>query len=519
MIDKSSILQIFGSLMKTPNLLSQTDKYQLTPLDFSTKLDKYIFRAIENLYKRGANRISPIDVENYFETIEVAKLLFSKENGIEYLQDAEYLSDENNFDYYYQRLKKFNLLKSLKESGIDITDFYIENPVDPRAIEINQKFEDLTIKEIIDSIKKKVLKAELEFNQDDATETQTAFEGMQEVIDDAEDGSDIGLPVQGAIFNTIVSGARKGALYIRSAGSGTGKTRQAVGDACYLAFPFRYSHDKGRWVQVGNDQKVLFIATEQNFKEIRKMILSYLTGINESRFRYGNFSSEEELLIRQAMEVLKRYENNFFIVRMANPSIELVKTIVRENCLTKGIEYVFYDYIFIGPSLLNEFKGINLRNDEVLLMFATALKDLAVELDIFVMTSTQLNAKGDSNENIRNESALAGSRSIINKADVGVICARPTKDELEILINDEVIMGCQPNLVTDIYKVRSGAFTQVRIWSYIDLGTLRKDDLFITDARLQPLVDFKVDSHEIIDWDSESYQDAILFMNKLEEMK
>ena len=67
---------------------------------------------------------------------------------------------------------------------------------------------------------------------------------------------------------------------------------------------------------------------------------------------------------------------------------------------------------------------------EVLLMFATALKDLAVELDIFVMTSTQLNAKGDSNENIRNESALAGSRSIINKADVGVICARPTKDEI-----------------------------------------------------------------------------------------
>ena len=34
-------------------------------------------------------------------------------------------------------------------------------------------------------------------------------------------------------------------------------------------------------------------------------------------------------------------------------------------------------------------------------MFATALKDLAVELDIFVMTSTQLNAKGDSNEKIK----------------------------------------------------------------------------------------------------------------------
>ena len=97
------------------------------------------------------------------------------------------------------------------------------------------------------------------------------------------------------------------------------------------------------------------------------------------------------------------------------------------------IGYVFYDYIFIGPSLLSEFKGFNLRNDEVLLMFSTALKDLAVELNIFVMSSTQVNANGDDSTNIRNESTLAGGRATINKADIGAVMARPTKEELKIL--------------------------------------------------------------------------------------
>ena len=65
------------------------------------------------------------------------------------------------------------------------------------------------------------------------------------------------------------------------------------------------------------------------------MILAYLTGMNESKFRYGQFSEKEKLIIKQALWVMKEYESNFIIVRMPNPTIELVKNIVRENCLTK----------------------------------------------------------------------------------------------------------------------------------------------------------------------------------------
>lgn len=125
-------------------------------------------------------------------------------------------------------------------------------------------------------------------------------------------------------------------------------------------------------------------------------------------------------------------------------------------------------------------------------MFATALKDLAVELNAFIMTSTQVNANADDNKNIRNEASLAGGRSTINKADYGLISARPTKEELEILQELSDKYG-EPNIVTDVFKVRSGAWTQVRIWGHIDLGTLKKEELFVTDSRLNLVQDITAD--------------------------
>lgn len=501
MVDKSTILQIFGTLMKHPQFLSESDKYNLTPDDFFYRFDKFIFVAIDSLYRDGAERINPIDIENYLSNNAAASTLFKSNKGIEYLQDADYLSDIQSFPYYYKKLKKFNLLSSLKDQGIDVSEFYIEDLTNPRACDVNEKFEDLEINDILDTIKKRVLGVERNYIQNDTTETENVFTGIEDVIEDAKSQNDVGLPLQGDIFNEIAAGARKGALYIRSGGSGVSKTRQAVGDACYLAFPMRYDQTAGRWVQEGCNQKILFIATEQNFKEIQKMILAYLTGFNETKFRYGEFSDAEQLVLKQALKVLETYQDNFFIVRMPNPTIELVKTIVRENVLTHDIEYVFYDYIFIGPSLLNEFKGFNLRNDEVLLMFATALKDLAVELNVFVMTSTQVNAKADDNSNIRNESSLAGSRSIINKADLGVIMARPTKEELEVFNNDASIGPAYvPNIVTDVYKVRSGEWNQVRIWSDVNLGNLRKKDLFVTNSRMELIDSIGLEYRYIMNW-------------------
>ena len=52
--------------------------------------------------------------------------------------------------------------------------------------------------------------------------------------------------------------------------------------------------------------------------------------------------------------------------------------------------------------------------------------------------------------------------------------------------------------VTDVFKVRSGEWTQVRIWSYVNLGTLKKEDLFVTNSRLEPKDNFTADFNYLI---------------------
>jgi hypothetical protein len=135
-----------------------------------------------------------------------------------------------------------------------------------------------------------------------------------------------------------------------------------------------------------------------------------------------------------------------------------------------------------------------------------------------MFTSTQVNASADDNKNIRNEASLAGGRSTINKADNGAIMARPTNEELEILQPISEAHGKTPNLVTDIFKARSGEWTQVRIWSVVNLGTMKKEDLFMTDSRFEEIPGFiNEELYEVRNWDSEQQQAINAFVDYLNE--
>lgn len=515
--DNSTVQQVLGCLCLKPQLLSQVDKYNLTVSDFSTRFFRYIYSAIYGLYAQGASKIEPIDIANYLESDSNAKISFEQNHGVEYVQDAKDFSDVQNFDYYYNRLKKINLLRDLSKQGFDISDYYCDDLTSPRATEINQKFETLTTKDICDGVKRKLLHLEADYAKSEEVQVESAFEGMEALINDISENVSVGLPLQGHIYSRVVNGAEPGALYIRSASSGTGKTRSAVADACYLAYPVRFDGRAQQWVQNGSNERVLFIITEQTYSQIRKMILAYLTDINESRFKFSDFGSQERQLIAQALKVMEKYRDNFIIIKMPNPTIELLKMMIRENCLTHNISAVFFDYIFINPALLHEFGGASLRNDEILALVSAALKDLAVELNVPVFTSTQVNAAADDNRNIRNEASLAGGRATINKADNGAIMARPTKDELESLASITATYGI-PNIVTDIFKVRSGEWSQVRIWSRFNLGTLKRQDLFITDARLDPIEGFFEGGTIVVqNWDDEKAAEFDKFVRELND--
>ena len=473
--------------MKKPSLLSEKDKYNLQPSDFESRFERYIFIAILNSYTNGAQSLSEIDIDNYLMEHKDQYLLFQQNNGISYLQDALDMSTPENFEYYYNRIKKFNCLKDLKKSGFDISEFYEENELNPRQFEINQRFEILKPKDIFDGLKRKIYKVEGEYVEGDASVTTDVSVGIDELLEKLKNSPDAGARFQGKYFNTVTRGARKGKYYLVSLASGIGKTRFLLGEACYLSFPMRYSWETMEWKITGNAEKTLFIATEQTKEEIQTMIVAYLTGINEDVILYGHFTKEQQTVIEEAKEVIKKYKDNLMIVQIPMPSVEVVKSVVRQNCIVNDIKNVIFDYIFSNPALLNEFRDLKIREDVALLMLSTALKDLAVEQDVFMMSATQLNSSQDTNEKgIKNQNSIRGSKSIVDKADIAMIGGLVPDDQRDQIAPYVAKYG-MPTQVYDVYKVRRGKWTNLKIWSNVDLGTCRRSDVFVTDSNIKEI--------------------------------
>jgi replicative DNA helicase len=99
--------------MNKPQLLNDIDKYQIDPNEFPLPLDRYIYSSIYNLYAGGAESIHAVDIDTYLQTNELAKKTIEENNGIAFIQDCEAYAEPENFAYYYNRFKKFSLLREL----------------------------------------------------------------------------------------------------------------------------------------------------------------------------------------------------------------------------------------------------------------------------------------------------------------------------------------------------------------------------------------------------------------------
>lgn len=502
-IDRHTIIQVLGGLMNHPDLLNETDKYNLAPEDFPNSLDKYGFSAIYNLYADGANKIHAVDVISLLQENLVAKNLIEKENGVTFFQDCEVNSDEGNFNFYYNRLKKLNLLREIQLTGRDTNDIFCENPLDDNYVEINEKFQKMSVNDIVNVLKGEVANFENKYSYNNLVEESYAADDILELIDEWRKTPEIGYQLQGDIFNTVCRGGRRGKLYLRSAPSSGGKSRQMVGDACNIAYPIRYDRNKGEWVSTGSCEKVLYIMTEQDPEEIKTMILAYLTGYNEEIFLYGTYGEEEMPRIKIAADIMEKFKDNMLFARIPDPCSSVVKNLFRKYSIQFGVNIFFYDYIFSSPAMLSEYRDLGLQEHVCLRMFTTTLKNLAIELDAFIMTSTQTNSEDDPKGGFRDFRNLEGSKAIRNLVDLGCIFARVTPDELQLISKFVDNFGLKPNIVTDVYKNRRGRWTNIRIWSYYDYGTCRKQDLFVTSATMKE----KLEDFVIMDFKNQDEQD------------
>lgn len=503
LFDTNASLYVLSTLMHNP-LLLQNEKYAFVKTDFYKPLQQMVFYAIYNIAQQGVERITPQDIDLHLAQYEAQYEFYKKEKGYEFVvqcyQTAEG-SDEHQFDNYYNRLKKFSVLRDLEAIGIDTTQFYdTEKDALNRDLE-DEKLNKTPLNALTQRIRDLLVSIDNRHIGKDEGTSQTAAKGMRSLVAELEAHPEVGLPLDGDIINYATRGARLGKLYTYSAPSGAGKTRFMVGMACSISLP--YIDKSGKVIFRGtkdhNDyQRVLYMATEQKADEIQTMILAYVSGVNEKTILLGNYTPAEKDRISMALDIIDKYGQNIILEVMPDPSIAMVKARLAKYIIQDNIEYIFYDYIFSSPGLLTEFRDVEVREDVALMMLSNSLKETAMLYNVFIQSATQLNdGWAKRSTGLRDQNCLRGSKAIADKIDIGLIGVRIPDEEKEQIKTIWTELQKQnpqkythePNIVIDIYKNRRGELNCVKIFRYFDYATCHCEDYFVTDVGYKAVQD------------------------------
>lgn len=482
-VDTTAIMQVIGCVYKNPKLLDFTDKYIITEYDFPNEFHKIIFGAIYKLYELGSKTITLENISDFFSVRPKAEAIYKQNKGEEWLIEMSEKSIPSAFDYYYNRMKKMTLLREFDAHGVDVSFIYDpDNIFDTKKKQLQEdNLDNSSLGDIAKKVVDKIDEIMYKYVDQEFDEPTQAGDGIINLIDDLKAHPEVGVPLYGPLINTITRGARLKKFYLRSAATGTGKSRSMVADACYIGCNQIYDENFG-WIRNGNAEPVLFITTEQELAEVQTMMLAFLSNVNEEHILNGFYEGDEEERVRKAAELL--INSPIYIEEMPDFSLQDIENRIKKGVRDFDVKYVFLDYMHTSIKILEEITrrsgGVKLREDNILFMMSIKLKDLCNQLGIFIMSATQLNSDYQTSET-PDQNLLRGAKSIADKIDYGSIILNVKDDDLvalEKIINSQCFEP--PTLKISIYKNRRGQFKGVYLWCRADLGTCRIRPMFCT---------------------------------------
>lgn len=485
-IDISSIVQLIGNIYNNPRLLEKDDKYHFTEKDFVNEFHQIVFASLYNLYQLGAKTLSIQAVESYLSTRPKAEAIYKANKGAEYILKCSEIADINQFDYYYNKLKKMSLLRAYNDLGLNLDWLYDPDSLDTKELQQqSDKLDNMSLEEISDLINNKIDAIKMEYVQNVSDGGSQIGDGIDELLEELKSTPAVGYPLYGKFMNTITRGARLGKFYLRSAATGVGKTRTMIADACYIGCGQMYDLNTNKWISIGAPQNTLFIATEQDLSECQTMCIAFLAGVDEEHILKAEYYTGEWERVQKASMLLK--QSKIYFECLPDFTLTMIENIIKKHIRENQVQYVFFDYIHSSASILMEVSGAhgvkNLREDNVLFLLSSKLKDIAVQYGVFMMSSTQLNGDFKTSDT-PDQSLLRGSKAIADRVDAGMIMLDVTSDDIE-----KIKPFCDknnvpiPNVKMSVYKIRQGRWKSVYLWMNAQKEYCRYNPVFVTDWR------------------------------------
>lgn len=226
-------------------------------------------------------------------------------------------------------------------------------------------------------------------------------------------------------------------------------------------------------------------------EEVEPIFWAYISGVPTDKILDGNYEGDEELRVDRAIEIL--CESEIYLVDEPDFNVQSLERHIESHKIKYDIGYVIFDYIQLTNELIAEAvaqkKGMGIREDQILIGLSKKLKDFTHKYDVWMKTMTQVNGEVDDYKK-RDYQIVRGGKGISDKVDFAIIAMPPVQAELE-LIEPILKQGGfikTPNMVLTIYKGRGSKYPkETKIWQYVDLGTMRVEDLFATDKNYKPI--------------------------------
>ena len=487
--DTTSVMQVIGSIFKNPNLLDMEDKYRFSEQDFDEEFHTILFGAIYNLHHLGAGVINLSTIEDYLQQRPKKFGIYTANKGSEYLQQLVENTQLAAFDYYYARLKKMTLFRAYEKIGFNLKWLYdTDNILDSKKKQTQEEWLDNhSLEEIANIIDQKIDNIKLECLNNTDENFFSAGDGAVSLIEQLEQDPEFGYPLYGSLINTIHRGARLKKFYLRSAATGMGKTRAMIADCCYIGCNRIFDLEKQEWIDTGLQEAVLFIATEQDKSEVQTMMLAFISGVNEEHILMGKYEPNERERVMEAAIILQK--SPIHIKELPDFSLQDVENTVKYGIREFDCHFIFFDYIHSSMKILSEIgnrSGVKgLREDNILFLMSSKLKDICNEYEVFILTSTQLNGEYQ-HANVYDQNLLRGAKAIadiIKKKKKKKTVSQEDKEGLRSIVEQ---MGVEtPNLKMSVYKNRRGRYKDILLWCKADLGTCRIQPLFATDYNME----------------------------------
>lgn len=395
---------IIAILYKNPEMLLHIN---ISVNEFSDNMSRVYFEIAKGvIISEGKKTLDDMTIAFYLEKHPKLKKKYDEYGGYDKVDAQKENVKVDNLDGYINELRKWNVVGKLAKAGFPVKDRMSEF-ADMSAEEIYNEFETFLNHTFI--------------NIDSEVKSYNAFDGINELIDALDAGSEVGMPLYNApLLTNEIAGLNPGHIYGLGAGSGCGKSTMAFN---YLV-PSAIEYGK---------QLVFIINEEDEVKFKREMIIWVANNIfngdlQKYVLRNGHFDDKTMQLLRKCADWIESRKED-----------RTLTIIPLERYTVKTVVKIINKYTAINPTTifcLDTLKeSADANTDEI---YKSMMRDMITLYDtvkpanknVTLFVTYQLNKMSLKLRHLTN-AEIGQARSIVDVMSVNLIMRRPYEDEYE----------------------------------------------------------------------------------------